>query len=161
VNKKIGLLSISILILVIAFVNVTSTFAQVHWDYCKLSAYGTNVAEEVIGEIERTVFNVVEPPTGSDITNTVEVTDYATGENYSLNLPVGISVTIRYEGINPINYTMVPASESNHYIIYYEGEVVRVAIAGTDVPEFPPILIVPLFMTATLLALIYRRKRMK
>jgi hypothetical protein len=49
-------------------------------------------------------------------------------------------------------------SEPDHFTITFEGEARYVRLNKVDIPEFPPIIIVPLFMTATLLALIYRRK---
>ena len=75
--------------------------------------------------------------------------NYETSENYTKNLSVGDIVLIRYYNINPINLTIESASEPLHHVFYYEGEVYRVRINYDDVPEFPPFLIAPLFMTAT------------
>jgi hypothetical protein len=160
-SKKIYFFGFSTLLLVIALLNVSLTFGQIYWEYCKVSAYGTNVIEEEIGTIERTIFNVAVPPLGSEITNTVEVINYDSGEHYTMDLPIGANVIIRYDFIAPDINIVEPAAESGHFNIYYEGAVERVRINGIDVPEFSPILIAPMFMIATLLALIYRRKRMK
>lgn len=128
------------------------------WDYCKVSAYGYNFAEMETGEIRTTSFNVGTPPSGIDIPNTLEVMDYVTGENYSIVLSIDDPIIIRYDTYPPINYTVTPGEDSSHYIIYFEGAVVNVTIRGDVVPEFPLILIVPMFITVTLLALFYRRK---
>ena len=160
-NKKKLFFFSSILILAVTFVYSPVTFAQElrYWDSCKVSAYGFGFTEMETGEIRSISFNVAAPPSGSDITNTLEVMDYVTGENYSATLSPGDAIVIRYDNYPPLNYTATPAAESGHYIIYFEGPVVNVTIGGAVVPEFPPILAVPLFMTATLLAIIYRRKR--
>ena len=154
-----GFIIFSILLLAINWLNVQLAFAQIHWDYCKVSAYGNNFDDfQTSGLSERFQFSVVAPPSGSDISNTVEVMNYETSENYTKNLSVGDIVLIRYDNINPINLTIESASEPLHHVFYYEGEVYRVRINYDDVPEFPPFLIAPLFMTATLLAILYRRK---
>jgi hypothetical protein len=160
VNKKKVFFFSSILILAVTFLCSSLTFAQElrYWDYCKVSAYGYNFAEMETGDIRTTSFNVATPPSGSDITNTVEVINYDTGENYTKTFSIDDAIIIRYDNYPPLNYTATEAAESNHYIIYFEGSVANVSIRGAAVPEFPPILIVPLFITATLLALIYRRK---
>ena len=160
-NKKIGFIVASTLLLVIVLFAAPLTFAQElrYWDSCKVSAYGFGFTEMETGDIRSISFNVAAPPSGSDITNTLEVMDYVTGENYSITLSTDDPISIRYDNYPPLNYTATPAAESGHYIIYFEGPVVNVTIGGAVVPEFPPILVVPLFMTATLLAIIYRRKR--
>ena len=160
VNKKKVFFFSLISILAIVLVYSPLTFAQElrYWDYCKVSAYGYNFAEMETGDIRTTSFNVATPPSGSDITNTVEVMDYDAGENYTKIFSIDDAIIIRYDNYPPLNYTATPAADSNHYIIYFEGPVVNISIRGVAIPEFPPILIVPLFMTATLMALAYRRK---
>jgi len=160
VNKKIGFIVVSTVFLVIVLCSAPLTFAQElrYWDSCKVSAYGFGFTEMETGDIRSISFNVAAPPSGSDITNTLEVMDYVTGENYSITLSNSDAIVIRYDNYPPLNYTATPAAESNHYIIYFEGPVVNVTIGGAVVPEFPPILVVPMFMTVTLLAIIYRRK---
>jgi parallel beta-helix repeat protein len=68
-----------------------------------------------------------------------------------------------FVGGQPVNYTIIP--EGNHTYLYftYNHSIKTVQIQGTHViPEFPSFLILPLFMTATLFAIIVsRRKRFK
>jgi hypothetical protein len=160
-NKKIGLIVGSTIFLVITLFTAPIAFAQqVHWDYCKVSAYGTGVLEEDIAGIIRVTFNVAAPPSGSNITNTYEVMELGTGLNYTDQLTIGEEVRIRFDNpISPIKYTIDYDTNPIYCTIYYEGEVTTLRINGIHIPEFPTILAVPLFMTATLLALIYRRKR--
>jgi hypothetical protein len=158
-NKKIGFIVASTLFLVVALFTAPLSFAQIPWDYCQVSAYLSFYEEDSTGSLEWTLFTVATPPSGSEVTNTIYVMNSDTGENYTKNLQNGDSVTIRYDFIIPIKNTVVPASEPDRYIIDYEGEVSNVILNNAAIPEFPPILAVPLFMTATLLAILYRRKR--
>jgi hypothetical protein len=160
VNKKNQFTIASLFILVTAFMSIPITLAQTEWDYCKISAYGTGLDDysTSTSNQDRLAFTVVEPPSGSNITNTVEVKDNASGENYTINLAVGERVYIDYQyRIVTENY-QTPTSDPDTLIIFYEGEVAQVTINNIDVPEFPIILIVPLFMAATLMAIVYRRK---
>jgi hypothetical protein len=160
VNKTNQFTIASLFILVTAFMSIPITLAQTEWDYCKISAYGTGLDDysTSTSNQDRLAFTVVEPPSGSNITNTVEVKDNASGENYTINLAVGERVYIDYQyRIVTENY-QTPTSDPDILIIFYEGEVAQVTINNIDVPEFPIILIVPLFMAATLMAIVYRRK---
>jgi len=85
--------------------------------------------------------------------------NYETGENYTQNLSEGTVVYVEYQFRSPIQNSQNPASEPDYYVIFYEGEVASVTINRVDIPEFSSILIIPLFLAATLLALFYRRKR--
>ena len=159
---KIGLIAVSTLFLVTALICVPLTFAQTnYWDYAKVSAYGKNLEDfqTSTSNRERYEFTVVVPPTGSEITNTIEVMDDDSGENYTINLSVNDVVRVNYQNTNPSVNSLDPAAQSLHFNINYEGEVTGLTINTVDVPEFPPILTIPLFMIATLLALVYRRKR--
>ena len=160
-NKKIGFSVVSTLVLVTVLLYVPLTFAQTYWDYSKVSAYGTNVDffESSTVNSERFAFDVVEPPSGSNITNTIEVMDNDSGENYTITLSVGDTVQVNYQNANPTQNSQEPAAESQHFIIYYEGPVADIMVNTVDIPEFSLILIVPFFMAATLLALVYRRKQ--
>jgi hypothetical protein len=160
VNKTNQFTIASLFILVTAFMSIPITLAQTEWDYCKISAYGTGLDDysTSTSNQDRLAFTVVEPPSGSNITNTVEVKDNASGENYTINLAVGERVYIDYQyRIVTENY-QTPTSDPDILVIFYEGEVAQVTINNIDVPEFPIILIVPLFMAATLMAIVYRRK---
>jgi len=160
-NKKIGLIVSMTLFLIIALFSAPLTFAQdsIPWDYCIISAYGTDVIEEQVGTILRTDFIVAVLPSGSNITNTIYVMNYDTGENYTKNLSAGQEVRIRYDDLVPDKFSILAGEDPGHSIIYFEGAVVRVRINTIDVPEFPAFLVIPMFIAATLLALVYRRKR--
>jgi len=157
-NKKIGLIVSMILFLVIALFSSPLTFAQsAGWAEVQISAYGTNLVE---GDPvpETFSFTVVVPPSGSEITNTVYVLNEDTGENYTKTLAPGDIVVASYIGMSP-QVSIINAAEPDHYIISYDGEATGVSINSTYIPEFSPILIVPMFIAATLLAIFYRRKR--
>ncbi|MBT8172181.1 hypothetical protein KJN74_04860 [Candidatus Bathyarchaeota archaeon] len=158
-NKKMLFCIVSTLFLVIALFSAPLTYAQRHWDYCEVSAYVTNLELFGTGDLYYINFNTATPPTGSEITNTIYVINYDTGENYTKNLGVGDFVSVRYDNFVPDTNILLPAGDSVHTTIYFEGEVVNVDLNYTSIPEFSPILIVPMFITATLLAIIYRRKR--
>lgn len=159
-NKKNRFTIASLFILVIAFMSIPLTLAQTEWDYCKISAYGTGLDDysTSTSNQDRLAFTVVEPPSGSNITNTIEVKDNTSGENYTISLAVGERVYIDYQYRIVIENYQTPTSDPNLLIIFYEGEVAQVTINNIDVPEFPIILVVPLFMAATLTAIAYRRK---
>jgi hypothetical protein len=159
VNKKVQFCIVSILFLVIALYSIPLSFAERHWDYCIVSAYATNADLFETGDIIYIEFYAAAPPAGSEITNTIYVINYDTGENYTKNLGVGDFVTVRWDGFVPEGYSIEPAADSVHSTISFEGEVFNVALNYTDIPEFSPILVLPMFITATLLALGYRRKR--
>ena len=158
--KKIAFSVVSALVIVTALC-IPFAFAQTYWDYAKISAYGTNVDfyETSTSNNQRYAFTVVAPPSGSEITNMIEVMDNDSGENYTITLPVGQRVEVNYQYANPTQNTQEPAEQPEHFIISYEGPVSGITINAVDIPEFSPILIVPLFMAATLTAIIYRGKR--
>ena len=153
---KIGLIVACTMFLVIVLFNVPSIFAQErNWESCRISAYGTEVEEEF--EVSLIRFTVVLPPTGSEITNTIEVMDSVTRENITITLSDGDRVSINYEDV--IYQNIEVASEANHYTISYEGGATFISVNSTEIPEFASIVIIPMFMIATLIALVYRRKR--
>ena len=158
-NKKNVLMVVCTLFLVTALICVPLTFAQTHWDNCKVSAYATNIEEWGTGDILFLDFTVAVPPSGSEIVNTLEVENYDGSENYTKTLSAGDRVSIRYDDFPTLRNSVEAALEEGHYIIDFEGEVFNATINSISVPEFSPILIVPMFIVATLLALAYRRKR--
>jgi len=160
-NNKIGLLFFCTLFLVTALVCVPLTLAQIRWDYCKVDAYGTNLNDysDSTTNTERFSFTVATPPTGSEITNTIEVKNNDGSGNFTEILEFGQTILVDYLNSVPSRNNVDPAAESNYFIIDYEGEVSSVTINSVDIPEFSTILIVPMFIAATLLAIVYRRKR--
>lgn len=158
-NKKIGFIFASTLFLVIVLSNASLILAQPNiWDYVNLSGYGTLVDEE--GE-DNFRFIVVTPPAGSEIINTVYVERNSSPvENYTRPLIPGEEIYLTHSRVDvPVVRSITPASEPNHFNIIFEGQARYIQIDAAYIPEFPTILIAPLFMTTTLLAIIYRRKR--
>ena len=155
-NVKIGLSVACTMFLVIVLFNVPLMFAQERtWELCQISAYGTEVEDEF--EVSLVRFTAVVPPTGSEITNTIKVMDSDTGENITINLSDGDRVSLNYEDVIFKNIMVAPVE--NHYSIYYEGGATFISINSAEIPEFASIVIIPMFMIATLVALVYRRKR--
>jgi hypothetical protein len=158
-NKKIGFIVVSTLFLVIVLFNASLTLAQPNiWDYVAVSGYGTLVGEE--GETNFR-FIVATPPTGSEITNTVYVQrNSAPVENYTRPLLPGEEIYLTHSRVDvPIVRSITPASEPDHFNIVFEGQARYIQVDAAYIPEFPTILIIPMFMMATLLALVYRRRR--
>jgi hypothetical protein len=151
---KIGTIAVCTISLVIILSIMSLVSAQV-WEPCIIDAYGTEVDDEMEAGILR--FTAVAPPTGSEISNTITVTDGNTGENHTITLADGDSVSMNYE--NSIYKEIQVAPEAGHYTIYYEGTATFVSVNSDPIPEFSSILIVPLFLIATSLAIAYRRKR--
>ena len=161
-DKKIGIISAFTIFLITVSISVPLTFAQVdYWGYCKISAYVTNLNDYSTSSTNthRYEFTIAEPPSGSDITNTIEVRNDDTGENYTKTLSIGDIVYLNYENINPTKINVNPATESNYFIVDYEGEVLDLSINNILIPEFPSILIVPMFIGLTLLVLFYRKMK--
>ena len=146
-NKKIGVIIISTLFIILVLFSASLTFAQRSWNYCKIDAYGTNLYDyaDSSTNTERYQFTIATPPTGSDITNTIEVQDYNSGENFTETLSPGQIVYYNYQYTNPSVHDVVAAAESGYWIIRYEGDVTGVTINNVDIPEFSAIMILPLF----------------
>ena len=88
-------------------------------------------------------------------TNSISAVKYG-GESYEEFLSPGDTVVVSYTGFAADDLVVFP--ESGHLI--YQGPADTVTINGTEIPEFPVFLILPIFMIATLLVVIvYRRKR--
>jgi hypothetical protein len=147
----------SIFIIIFVLLNIPLILGQNPAWYCQVSAYGTNVLEnEFAGSVN---FDVVTPPSGSNISNTIIAQDLNSGENYTINLSPDENVLINFSFQVVESYDLIAASEPDNYYITYVGEAIWLQVNGTEVPEFPPILIVPMFIAVTLLAILYRRKR--
>ena len=153
---KIETIAVCAISFVIIFSSMASVFAQSQiWESCIIYAYGTDVDDEAEAGILR--FTAATPPTGSDIPNTIYVMDDDTGENYTITLADGDSVSMNYQF--PEYKEIDVAAEADHYTIYYQGTATYVSVNSTAIPEFSSILIVPLFLIATVLAIVYRKKR--
>ena len=161
-NNKKKVIFASILILAMIPLVVSYTFAQqIYWPSCKISAYGNNVDfyETSSTNQMRYQFTVRAPPDGSDITNTIEVENENTEEHYVETLSPGDVVYVNYLGYSPTVNTFVPGEEQGYYIFTYDGEVAEVQINSIQIPEFSSIILVPMFIIVTLLAVIYSKKR--
>jgi len=156
-NRKTAFSVVSAFFIVAALMCVPLTFAD--WDYAKVSAYGAYYDDFSTSttNTERFEFTVATPPSGSGITNTIEVRDDNTGENYTETIPIGTVVRVNYQNSNPITNNVDQDPGTQSYIIDYEGEVESITINAVEIPEFTSIILVPLFITATLLAIIYKR----
>ena len=158
-NKKTVFFFTSLLIVAFSIIYLPLTNAQAPWYSVKVSAYAYNLIENNLGGASLE-FTVADPPSGLEISNTISAINSATDENFTVNLTPGDSITVTYTGNTYVDHvTITDGSESNYYIIDYEGEAGWLLVNGADVPEFQPILIAPLFIAATLLALIYRKKQ--
>jgi hypothetical protein len=151
---KIGFIVTCTLVLIIGLLNAPLTFAQT-WHSVAISTYATDLVEgDPVPEAFR--FTVAQ----SALANTIEVINYDSGENYSRILDPGDLVQVTYLGGLDIRLkSFTPGPVDGTFIIEFEGEASAVSINAGNIPEFSPILAVPLFIIATLLALVYRRKR--
>ena len=112
--KKIDFISAFTLLLISLSICVPLTLAQVdYWGYSKISAYATNLNDYSTSSVNtyRYEFTIADPPTGSNLTNTIEVRNDDTGENYSINLSIGDVVYLDYEGLNPTEISVNPTSD--------------------------------------------------
>lgn len=153
---KIGSIAICTVLIVIIFSSMPLIFAQSQiWETCQISAYGTAIEEDI--EVKSFRFTTVTPPAGLEIPNTIYMMDNDNGENYTITLAEGDVVVVNYEDVNIMDFEV--ASEQSRWTILFDGSVSFVSVNSTPIPEFSTILIVPMFVLATLLAIIYRRKR--
>ena len=153
---KIGSIAICTMLIVIIFSSMPLIFAQGQiWETCQISAYGTAIEEDI--EVKSFRFTTVTPPAGLEIPNTIYMMDNDNGENYTITLAEGDVVVVNYEDVNIMDFEV--ASEQSRWTILFDGSVSFVSVNSTPIPEFSTILIVPMFVLATLLAIIYRRKR--
>ena len=153
---KIGSIAICTVLIVIIFSSMPLIFAQGQiWETCQISAYGTAIEEDI--EVKSFRFTTATPPSGLEIPNTIYMMDNDNGENYTITLAEGDVVVVNYEDINIMDIEV--ASEQSRWTILFDGSVSFVSVNSTPIPEFSTILIVPMFVLATLLAIIYRRKR--
>lgn len=162
VNKKTRFL-FSTFLIGLAFMSFSIVLAPTEWDTCIISAYTVAASFDdystSTSNQDRFEFTVANPPEGSNITNTLFVMDSGSGENYTINLEEGQRIYVNYQTWNPSVNTQTPAEDSDYLNILYDGGVLEVQINRVDVPEFSPILIAPMFVIATLLAIIYRRRQ--
>ena len=145
------------LVLFITLVNTPLAFAQI-FDSVQISAYGRNLVIDNLG-VGTLEFFVAVPPAGLGITNSISARRISNGENCYVDLLPGDEVLLTYANMQVDNVSIVESSEPDYFIIYYEGEAGWLWVNATEIPEFSTIFLVPLFMTVTLFAIIYRRKR--
>ena len=155
-NRKIQLTTSFILVFILVVFSIPISLAQNEWDWCVISAYGTNLIE---GETtpQSFKFTVEAPPTGSEILNIISL-ERGTEENYTYNLSPGDEVDVNYIDAQYDTYSFDDSSEAGHYVILYAGEARTLTVNREAIPEYSLILVVPLFLVLTLLAIIYRRE---
>jgi hypothetical protein len=160
-NIKNKVIIASILILAMIPLVVSNTFAQIYWPSCKISAYGNNVDFYTTSTTNqnRYQFTVRAPPEGSNITNTIEVANDDTGENYVETLSPGDVVYVNWIGISPTVNEYTPGEQMGYYSFLYDGAVAEVQINSIQIPEFSSTFFVILFMVIPLIAIIYSKKR--
>ena len=163
-KKILRLAVVVILIIVVGSFAVSLPHAQptpeILWDYCMVSACGNDLDEHYEFGVNRYEFTVVEVLPGSEANNTIYVANYDSGENFTKNLSNGEKVFVRWDSYTPIRNDIIPAEESGHYTFFFEGTAM-VLINSVDIPEFPTFLVIPMFITASLLAIFYRKKQIK
>jgi len=143
------------LFLVIVILTAPLAFAQpLLWDVVIVLAYGTNLEDSG----NSFSFVVVALPTGSQLTNTIYV-EHTNIENYTTNLILGDRLSVNYIDGDVTSMDFEVASEPDHFEIRYSGESRSVQLNSSYIPEFSSILVIPMFITVTLLALVYRRIR--
>ncbi|MEJ2271412.1 MAG: hypothetical protein P8X91_02765 [Candidatus Bathyarchaeota archaeon] len=153
-NKKIGFLIATNLFLVSALMVAPIAFAQPPlWNVVLVSAYVTDFDDSG----SSISFTVAALPSGSTLTNTIYV-EHTGADNYTTNLVPGDRLSVNYSGGDVITMNVVAASEPNYFEVTYSGESRSVQLNSAYIPEFPPILAIPLFLVVTLLALVLRRK---
>ena len=147
---KTILLATYALFLIIVLSHGTLVFAQT-WTTCVVNAQTTDfVVDETNGFFS---FTVISPDPGT--TNTITAMKFGSSESYEGSLSPGDTVVVRYTGLTAND----PVYSSGSGYLYYQGPADSVTINETEIPEFPLFLILPLFMIATLVAVIgYRRK---
>lgn len=146
VNKKIALAVASALFL---FVVLTTpmTFAQ-PWDEIILDAQAETITvSETVGYFS---FYAISPRQG--IPNNIILT--GGGKEITWDLNPGDLVIVR-------DFVMTDLTTSSDHVLY-QGPAEIVEVNGAEViPEFPPFLILPLFMMATLLAAVVLKRKLK
>jgi parallel beta-helix repeat protein len=67
-----------------------------------------------------------------------------------------------YVGEESVNYTIIPDNDYTYLYFTYNHSTKTVLIQGTSViPEFPPIIILPLFMVLTMLAVMLAKRKFR
>ena len=147
---KIGFIVASTFFLVIALFNPPLTFAQDPGFFCMLNVKCTNlVTNETDGFFSFTVSS-----SDTDAPNSIIAVNSDGVENSRILSP-GDTVVVNYSlfYVNDLDYS----TESG--ILIYAGPADSMTINVVEIPEFPSIIITPLFMIATLFtAVVYRRK---
>ena len=147
-NKKIGFVVASTLFLIVVL-STPLAFAQ-PWDTCNIDVQAELYSYCGPGENFR--FDVIEPNPGTP--NKIVVSGLA--GDFTYDLKIGDSVIVSVGGLIEDQITY---SEGTGHLIYY-GPADSVTINAVEIPEFPPFLILPLFMIATMLAAIVLRRKL-
>jgi hypothetical protein len=148
VNKRIGFVVVSTLFLFVVL-SIPLAFPQ-PWDTCVVNVQAT--AYSFCGPGENFAFEVIAPQAGTP--NTIVVT--GTTGNYTMNLDPGDLITISLGGITQDLITY----DQNSGHLMYEGMADSVTVNELEIPEFSSFLIVPLFVIASLLAVIVLRRKL-
>ena len=150
---KINTLAIFALTLVIVLSHTHTVLAQ-NYDWCDILAYVT----DLVNENEILSFTVLDPPVDSGITNELhaEIND----EDVEFPISPGDTVVVNYQDVEVTISNLIPHITEGTYVVTWSGEANSVTINAVEIPEFPSFLTIPLFISATLLAVIvFRRKQ--
>ena len=154
-NHRIGAILVSAMALFTLLPSANIVFAQ-PWDACIVSSHVTDLeVDETNGFFSFTAVDPLSP----GVVNFVSVANYAKDESHAMNLSQGDAVVVSYTNFAADDLS-VSQIEPGLHLIYYNGPADSVTINLSEIPEFPAlILILPLFITATLLATIYYRRK--
>ena len=153
---KIGFIVASTLFLIVV---LSTPFAfALTWDACIVNGYGKDlVVDETNGFFS---FTAVDPFTPA-ILNVITAVNHASSDSMEVFLSQNDTVVVSYTGFVATDLVLFPTTEPGVlYQMYYQGPADSVTINQIVIPEFPSILIMPLFMISTLLAAIVYRKKM-
>ena len=154
-NNKIGAFLISAIALFALLTSACIVFAQ-PYDWCIVVAYGTDlVVDETNGFFSFTAY----PDMAPDMANWIVATEVG-GDPVEINLSTGDEVVVSYHDF--VDSDLIRTEDPHapgYYRMWYQDLADSVTMNSVEIPEFPMFLILPIFMTATLLtALFFRRK---
>lgn len=123
------------------------------YGYCYVVTYGTDLVDDTVNGILS--FNVTSNGNGTSII--VQIWDGGF-QQYLEILETGDIVLIDYKDCN-VTYKSIQEVSPDEYLIGFTGEANSVTINATEIPEFFSLVVLPVFILATLLvAILHKRK---
>jgi hypothetical protein len=148
VNKRIGFVVVSTLFLFVVL-SIPLAFSQAGYATVELNVQCTDYYFWAGNLFD---FEVIAPQAGTP--NTIIASDDA--HTYTINLVPGDLVVVRVEGLT--SEVMTYTEASGH--LMYSGPADSITVNEVEIPEFSSFLIVPLFVIASLLAVIVLRRKL-